>query len=186
MTETSELKNLKCITCLNDYNIQGASIDLSLNEKAKIRLKKDIDLFNADALESEDLFEEIDLAQGYNLAPCTYLYGSSVEKITIPKDKCALLLPRSTFARLGLILPVSHFANPGYSGHLPIIIFNASGSFIKIPPYIRIMQIVFLELKGRAQEYKEQKDAKYDNEKPLKQPRLNDVELRAILEKLKR
>lgn len=125
------------------------------------------------------------MAKGYDLAPLSYLYGSSVEKVTIPEYKCGLILPRSTFARLGLILPISSFANPGYSGHLPIVIFNASDSFIKIPPYIRIMQIIFLELKGHAQAYKEQKDEKYYNENPLKQPSLNDIELKAILEKLK-
>lgn len=159
---TDELEKLGCITSLNDYNIQGASIDLSLGDKAKIRNDKDIDLFDENALDQE-LYEEIDLAKGYTLKPKEFLYSSSVEKVTIPKDKCGLIVPRSTFARLGLILPISSFANPGYSGHLPIVIFNASNSNIKIPPYIRIMQILFLELKGKAKKYEAQKDMKYPN-----------------------
>lgn len=102
---TDELEKLGCITSLNDYNIQGASIDLSLGDKAKIRNDKDIDLFDENALDQE-LYGEIDLAKGYTLKPKEFLYSSSVEKVTIPKDKCGLIVPRSTFARLGLILPI--------------------------------------------------------------------------------
>ncbi|EAC1598528.1 dCTP deaminase [Campylobacter coli] len=187
---TSELKKIsKSITSLNESNIRGASIDLSIGDKAKI--KKDdrvIDLFKLDCDDNlcDDIYQEIDLAKGYELKPKEYLYSSSVEKITIPKNMCGIILPRSSFARIGLILPMSSYANPGYTGNLPIVIFNASNSIVKIPPYIRIMQLLFCEIKGEAIEYKLQEDSKYYNESSLKNPQFNDSDIKAILEKVRR
>ncbi|EAJ1119950.1 dCTP deaminase [Campylobacter lari] len=187
---TSELKKIsKSITSLNENNIKGASIDLSIGDKAKV--KKDdrvIDLFKLDCDDNlcDDIYQEIDLAKGYELKPKEYLYSSSVEKVTIPKNMCGIILPRSSFARIGLILPISSYANPGYVGNLPIVIFNASNSVIKIPPYIRIMQLLFCEIKGEAIEYKHQEDSKYHNEPSLKNPQFNDSDIKAILEKIKR
>ncbi|EAJ1060506.1 dCTP deaminase [Campylobacter coli] len=187
---TSELKKIsKSITSLNESNIRGASIDLSIGDKAKI--KKDdrvIDLFKLDCDDNlcDDIYQEIDLAKGYELKPKEYLYSSSVEKITIPKNMCGIILLRSSFARIGLILPMSSYANPGYTGNLPIVIFNASNSIVKIPPYIRIMQLLFCEIKGEAIEYKLQEDSKYYNESSLKNPQFNDSDIKAILEKVRR
>lgn len=186
---SEELKKIsKNITFLNDNNIRGASIDLSLSEKAKIKKNNEmIDLFKLACDENlcEDIYEEIDLAKGYELKPQEYLYSSSVEKVSIPRNMCGIVLPRSSFARIGLILPISSYANPGYSGHLPIVIFNASNSIVKIPPYIRIMQLLICELKGEAIEYKNQSDSKYHNENKLKNPSFKDSEIKALLEKLK-
>lgn len=186
---TSELKNIQDhFTALNDYNIRGASVDLSISDKAYV--KKDdkiIDLFELDSSDNgllEDIYTEIDLAKGYELKPQNYFYTTSVEKVSIPLDMCGLVLARSTFARLGLILPISTYANPGYEGHLPIIIFNASNSIIKIPPYIRIMQLVLCEVKGEAKAYNDFVDSKYQNDK-LTSPKMNDEEMDELLKKLK-
>lgn len=179
------------ITALNNENIRGASIDLSIGDKALIQKNKGnediIDLFNLDCDEElcNNIYEEIDLAKGYDLKPLTYLYASSVEKVTIPEDMCGILLPRSSFARIGLILPISSYANPGYSGNLPIVVFNASNSTIRIPPYIRIMQLLLCEIKGESIAYGELSDSKYHNESPLSSPKFNDKEIGDILAKLK-
>lgn len=185
---TSEIDKIKSnFTCLNDYNIRGASIDLSISDKAKV--KKDsapIDLFQLDCDDSlcDNIYTEIDLAKGYELKPLEYLYSSSVEKVKIPLNMCGIVLPRSSFARIGVILPISSYANPGYEGHLPIVIFNASNSIIKIPPYIRIMQLLLCELKGQAIPYEKQKNSKH-NEQKLQNPSFNDNEIKAILERIK-
>ncbi|STQ86110.1 hypothetical protein LS73_005800 [Helicobacter muridarum] len=185
----SELKDIapKHITCLNDNNIRGSSIDLSLSEEAKIiKHARDINLFedNIDKTTIDNMYETINLARGYPLKPQTFLYTSTCEHVTIPIDKCGLILPRSTFARLGLILPMSLYANPGYKGHLPIIIFNASPCTITIPPYIRIAQLLLLEVKGDAQPYNSFEDSKYHDESKLTSPSFNDSEIGEILEKL--
>lgn len=189
---TTELKKIAFdnITCLNDYNIRGSSIDLSLSEEAKVINKpQTIDLFELDSKEFDNcidsMYETINLAQGYTLKPQTYMYASTCEEVTIPNDKCGIILPRSSFARIGLILPLSFYANPGYKGHLPIIIFNASPNDIIIPPYIRIAQLLYLEIKGESIPYKQLKDSKYYNESKLATPKFNDIEIKDILEKLR-
>lgn len=186
----SELKKIahSAITALNAENIRGASIDLSIGDKALV--KKDdalIDLFTLDCDENlcKDIYQEIDLAKGYDLKPLSYLYASSVEKVTIPQNMCGIILPRSSFARIGLILPISSYANPGYSGNLPIVIFNASNSTIRIPPYIRIMQLLLCEIKGESIPYGDLADSKYHNESPLATPSFNDKEIKEILAKVK-
>jgi len=185
---TSELKKLVSesgiISALNDYNIQGSSIDLSIGEQVSVPKQRDlINLFEDQ--EPSELYEQVDLAKGYRLEPECYMYGSSVESIKIPLDLCGFILPRSSFARIGLVLPMSMYANPGYEGHLPIIIYNASKTAVMIPPYYRVCQLVLMELKGEARPYEHQKDVKYHKEKPLKSPSFKDVELEQIFERLK-
>lgn len=176
------------ITALNKDNIRGASIDLSIGDKALIKKSNDIiDLFELDCNENlcKDIYEEIDLAKGYDLKPLSYLYASSVEKVSIPENMCGIILPRSSFARIGLILPISSYANPGYKGNLPIVVFNASNSIIRIPPYIRIMQLLLCEIKGNSIPYEHLSDSKYHNENPLSYPKFNDKEIKDILAKIK-
>ena len=186
---TSEIEKIKSnFTCLNDFNIRGASIDLSISDKAKVKKDdKPIDLFQLDCDDSlcDNIYTEIDLAKWYELKSLEYLYTSSVERVKIPLNMCGIVLPRSSFARIGLILPISSYANPGYEGYLPIVIFNASNSIIKIPPYIRIMQLLLCELKGEAIPYEKQKDSKYHNEQKLQNPSFNDNEIKAILGQIK-
>lgn len=148
-------------------NIRGASIDLRIDDTAYIR--KDtapLILTEGESYKQllKDRIEEIDLAKGFQLQPGQYLYSKTFEKIVIPEDKCGIILPRSTFSRIGLILPISMFANPGYKGKLPLIIYNASPVSVEIPPYYRIAQILYCELNGKATGYHSQADAKYQDE----------------------
>ena len=186
---TSELEKIRHnITALNDNNIRESSIDLSIDDKAFVKKNDDmIDLFQVDSVEDlcADIYDEVDLAKGYELKPQSYLYSKSVETITMPNTMCGIVLPRSSFARIGLILPISSYVNPGYNGNLPIVIFNASNSIIKIPPYIRIMQLLFCELKGEAIPYGSLNDSKYQNENELSIPKFNDKEIGEILARLK-
>lgn len=182
---TSELK--KIIDDLVDSSsfseIRGSSIDLAIGEKALIPKGGVINLFE-NKLDDAEFFDEIELAKGYDLNPGCYMYASSAEKVSIPKDKCAILLPRSTLSRMGLLLPSSMYANPGYEGHLPIIIHNASPFVFKIPPYYRVMQMILCELKGEASVYKEQNDAKYFGEKSTLKPLFDDFNLEDVLKKI--
>lgn len=62
------------------------------------------------------MYETINLARGYQLKPQIFLYASACEHVAIPIDKYRLIPPRSIFARVGLILTMSLYANPGYEG----------------------------------------------------------------------
>ena len=148
-------------------NIKGASIDIRIDSKAYIRTDSE-SLILTDNDDKDELLKdrtkEIDLAKGFQLQPGQYLYGKAFETIKVPENACGLIMPRSTFARIGLILPISQFANPGYAGKLPIIIYNASPVAVEIPPYYRVAQIIYAEISGKAIPYNQQADAKYHNE----------------------
>ncbi len=184
---TSELVKIadSVVESLNLSEIRGASIDLAIGETALIPKGGVIDLFENE-LDLDSMFEPVELAKGYDLKPNSYIYASTAEKITIPQDMCALLLPRSSFARAGLILPMSMYANPGYHGHLPVVIYNASPFTFRIPPYYRIMQMFLIELKGKALEYGKQLDAKYHDEQPNTTPCFDDFDFEEVLKKLKK
>lgn len=172
---------------INPEDIRGSSIDLSVAEKAKIP-KKDIiiDLFEGKPTdeEIENYFEEIELAKGYELLPNSFLYTSTTEYIKIPQNMCGIILTRSTFARIGLLLPGSMYANPGYEGHLPLIIHNHSPFTVKIPPYYKIAQLLLCDIKGESIPYEHQATQKYHKEGIIKNPEFDDFDIEEILKNL--
>ena len=178
------VKNFKNI---NPEDIRGSSIDLSVAEKAKIP-KKDIiiDLFEGKPTdeEIENYFEEIELAKGYELLPNSFLHTSTTEYIKIPQNMCGIILTRSTFARIGLLLPGSMYANPGYEGHLPLIIHNHSPFTVKIPPYYKIAQLLLCDIKGESIPYEHQATQKYHKEGIIKNPEFDDFDIEEILKNL--
>ena len=172
---TKEFKNT------NPEDIRGSSVDLSISEKAKIP-KKDIviDLFDGKPSDEEidGFFEEIELAKGYELKPNSFFYTSTTEYIKIPQNMCGIILPRSTFARIGLLLPNSMYANPGYEGHLPLIIHNNSPFTIKIPPYYKVAQLLLCEVKGDTIPYEHQPAQKYHKEGIIENPKFDDFDFK--------
>ena len=128
---TSELKKIAydIVDGLNDNDMKGSSIDLSIDNIVKVPKASVINLFEEN--EPKNIYEEIELAKGFELEPNSFIYASTLEKIKIPHNMCGLILPRSSFARIGLTLPNSMYANPSYEGHLPIIIHNHSPYTIK-------------------------------------------------------
>lgn len=157
---------------------------MTIGETAKVRIDTE-PLILSENPNTETLFKEVSLAKGFRLKPNEYLYANTIEYVKIPKNMCALLLPRSTFARLGLILPISQYANPSYEGNLPIIIYNASRVEVEIPPYYKVMQMLLLKVDGEAKEYKKQIDAKYFKETNIPNPQLDkDYDLEKILKEL--
>jgi len=184
----SELKKvIKDFKNINPEDIRGSSIDLSITEKAKIPNENIvIDLFNEKPNEDEieKYFKEIELAKGYEIKPNSFFYTSTAEYIKIPQNMCGIILPRSTFARIGLTLPSSMYANPGYEGHLPLIIHNHSPFTVKIPPYYKVAQLLLLEIKGESIPYEHQATQKYHKEGITKNPEFDDFDFEKILEKI--
>ena len=174
---TSELKKLKKnFYGLNDINIRGSSIDLAIDNTIKVPIiGKSINLFEK-KLDTKDLFEEYELSKGYTLKPNSFFYASTVEKIEIPIEMCGIIFPKSSFARIGLTLPSSMFVNPGYKGHLPIIIHNHSPFDITIPPYFQVAQLLLSEIKGEALAYGTENKDKYHNENKLQNPKFDDID----------
>lgn len=64
------------------------------------------------------------------------------ERLDVPNDVVGRVLLKGKLFSLG-ILPVCTYADPGFRGHLGIILHNASGNYIKIPPGEKIAKVEF-------------------------------------------
>jgi len=95
--------------------------------------------------------EEI-LADEASLAPGDYLLIETMEKVHMPKDLMARILPRSTLFRGGCSL-ITAVVDPGYFGSLTMGIKNLSGCSFCLSRGARVGQIVFEEVAGDAKPY---------------------------------
>jgi len=105
---TSELEKIaKTFKNINLDDIRGSSIDLAISEKAKIpKENKTIDLFS-EKPNTDELFNEVELAKGYELKPNSFLYSSTVEYIKIPQNMCGIIYQEAHLQELGLYYQVA-------------------------------------------------------------------------------
>lgn len=161
-------------------NIKASSIDMTLNKYVKVWKGGKIDLLT---LNEED-YQIVDISNGYWLEPGSMVLGSCNEMIAIPDNMCVNVHNRSSFARVGLDVSSSSYANPGYKGTLPLAIFNRNKQAIKIIANMRICQITFNLLTTIAENpYRKQNDKKYYGEQGANIAKLHlDQEIKAFLE----
>lgn len=91
------------------------------------------------------------------------MLGVTYEKLTLDNKTCAFIEGRSRLARLGLLVHVSSgMIQPGVSNHQVLEIVNLSPHVIHLQPKTIICQILFNDLKGKAEyegEFKNQTTA---------------------------
>lgn len=69
------------------------------------------------------------------------------ESFQVPPEYAAKVEGRSSYARIGLAVHCTgDFINPGWSGYMPLQLFNASPFPIKILPYLPICQLMLVPL----------------------------------------
>lgn len=125
--------------------ISSASCDVSMSSKI-LKIKKSfkpIDLSEPEKI--ENMYEQIDIKDDYNLKPHECIFVILNEKIKMPNNIIAHIRPRTSLSRLGIIINLQHI-NAGYKGILNIAMYNMSPNTYKIKPGTRIGQIVFEEL----------------------------------------
>lgn len=150
----------------NLENIHSSSYDITTN-KIALKFKKEsneISLF--DALKIENLYEELNIENGYDLHPQESILLSLKETIHMPNNLVAHIRPRTSFSRLGLLINFQHI-NPGYSGNLNILMYNVSPNTYKIYPNMHIGQLVLETLSSDVPEqllYFNEKTPVYQNE----------------------
>lgn len=84
------------------------------------------------------------------LHPRHFALASVYEYIKVPKDLCADVVGRSTWARVGLVVAMATFVHPGYSGCLTLELQNLGEMPIRLRPGLRVAQLVFRETIDRA------------------------------------
>ena len=79
----------------------------------------------------------------YELAPREAALLATELVISVPYTSVGLIGVRSTWARLGVVSPLT-IVDPGFEGILTLEIFNASGNFIKVSPGDEIFSLTLV------------------------------------------
>lgn len=142
------------------------SVDLHLGKTFKVFEKVGESKKTISVREDADfsqLFKKVELKEGEKIVlyPGELVLGITEERITLGKDVCARIDGRTRFARIGLLVHVSaSLVQPGCDNHQVLEIINMSPHEMKLSPGLKVCQIVFEELKGKAEysgKYKKQK-----------------------------
>ena len=89
------------------------------------------------------------------IKPGEYFLTETVEKFHMPLDLLAIIKPRTTLHRSGIITRVS-IVDPGYSGPIHPAIYNAGPSEVEIELAARYINAMFFEVKGTGSQYRGQ------------------------------
>ena len=91
----------------------------------------------------------------------------TIEKVCLPNDIVGLVTLRSTFARLGLVMPPT-VVDPGFCGQLTLELYNASRSTIMVRRGQRLVQLVLMITTSPSEPY----SGRYQHQTGVTLPRL--------------
>lgn len=132
----------------NPKNIQGAGVDLEIERLFRIVSGACLGREKRQLPEVEEVPGDI-----FTLEPRRYYLCSTREKINMPSDLIAFILPRSTLFRSGVSLRTA-VVDPGYRGTLTLGIKNEADYGFSLEKKSRIAQIVFADVRGEVSDYK--------------------------------
>lgn len=138
------------ITPLKPNNVQPASVDLTLGEDIEILTPGDIDLFSTDREVLKTRTKTHNIRDGYKLTPNSYVVGYSAEYLHFSTFINGRIDNRNSLARLGLDVSAGCYINPGFEGHMSLVIRNFGQSAIILHPGVRICQLVIFHLTGQS------------------------------------
>ena len=149
---SSELRRLineiKLVENYNENYIEGAGIDVRVGKIFHLKS-------GAKLTTSERVLPEVEELQDtrFVLKPEHYVLIQTMEKVNMPLDLCARMLPRSTVQRSG-VYQFHAFIDPGYSGQLTFGMKNLGNHEFEFEKGTKIAQLIFEEVKGEAKGYK--------------------------------
>jgi len=163
-----------------NVQVQPASIDLRLSTTF-LKFKKEL-LFLDCLIEEPENMEELKIkeTEPVILRPNEFILGQTLEEIHLPPNFFARIVARQSIARLGILINLATFMNPGYKGIIPLQIKNLTNKTVVLRPNIRICSAIIEKLDIPPQiSYDERPDAKYQNEQKVAASKLSqDIELR--------
>jgi deoxycytidine triphosphate deaminase len=135
-------------------NPEGAGFDLRLGEVYKISGKAFLGETHRQTpdIESVAVFGK---QKSIKIKPGDYFLVKTVEKINLPLDLSAVILPRTTTFRSGLFLRTGP-VQPGYEGELTFGLKNEGPITVEIEMGARFAHILFHEIKGTGEKYRGQ------------------------------
>lgn len=137
-------------------NPEGAGFDLRLGEVYRIkgdaflgethRKTADIELVKA---------YEKGKTQSIKIKPGDFFLVKTIEKINLPVDLSAVIIPRTTTFRCGIFIRTGP-VQPGYQGELTFGLKNEGPITVKIEMGARFVHLMFHEVKGGGSMYRGQ------------------------------
>ena len=149
----------------NYQNIHSSSYDVTI-DKYILKFKKNKKPISfIDAQELNDMYEEVNITEGYTIEPGETILVVLEDAFNIPNNICGSIRGRTSLNRLGLTIATQHL-NPGFKGKLNLTVTNNSINSYVITPKIQIAQVIFEKLDKKVKEkhlYSNQTKASYQN-----------------------
>ena len=155
------------INPLSKDAIQSASIDLCLgSEFAILKYWSKMDILNFQT-QPEYLKVESD---EFVIPPHSFVLGTTLEYIKLPKNITAFVEGRSSIGRMGLFIQNAGWVAPGFEGQITLELFNANTMPIRVKTKHRICQIVLCKMDQTPQKAYQ---GKYQNQKGVEGSRIH-------------
>ncbi len=133
---------------LGEDAVQPSSVDLRVDAEFRVfnnHLYPYIDVRDP----QPDLTEPVTATddQPFILHPGEFVLGSTLEKVSLPRDLVARIEGKSSLGRLGLLVhATAGFVDAGFSGWLTLELSNVANLPIAIYPGMKIGQLAFFTL----------------------------------------
>jgi deoxycytidine triphosphate deaminase len=151
------VKTKKLVEGLSDReltNPEGAGFDLRLGEVYKISGKAFLGETHRQTADIT-LVAAFGKQKSVKIKPGDFFLVKTVEKINLPLNLSAVILPRTTTFRSGLFLRTGP-VQPGYEGELTFGLKNEGPIMVEIEMGARFAHILFHEIKGVGSKYRGQ------------------------------
>ena len=153
------VKKIKLVEGLSEReltNPEGAGFDLRLGEIYKISGHAFLGQTHRQTPDVESVMVyDTQKKQAVKIEPGEYFLVKTIEKINLPINLSAVILPRTTTFRSGLFLRTGPI-QPGYSGELTFGLKNEGPITVQIEMGARFAHVIFHEIKGEGSKYRGQ------------------------------
>lgn len=153
------VKKVKLVEGLSEReltNPEGAGFDLRLGEVFKISGSAFLGETHRQTPDITSVMIYDDKKkQVIKINPGDFFLVKTIEKINLPINLSAVILPRTTTFRSGLFLRTGPI-QPGYSGELTFGLKNEGPITVEIEMGARFMHVIFHEIKGEGSKYRGQ------------------------------
>lgn len=133
--------------------VQPSSVDLHIDRYFRVFRNHTMPYIDV-RQDQEELTELVEIAPQdvFILHPGEFVLGSTLERVSLPKDLVARLEGKSSLGRLGLLIhSTAGFVDAGWDGHLTLELSNVANLPITLYPGMKIGQISFLQMTTEAE-----------------------------------
>jgi dCTP deaminase len=152
-----------------ETQVQPASIDVRLGREFLEFQRANIPCIHPNSeAEVDDYVTETIVEEGdeFVLHPGDFVLGTTKERVEVPPDLVAQVEGRSSLGRLAVVVhATAGFVDPGFRGRITLELSNLGTAPVALTPGMRVSQLVFTELKTRAERpYGSERGSKYQDQ----------------------